>query len=151
MTGRPLSQWSFQSQKLFRNRPIIGDGMGESALKPISDFVTRFYQQWLGRNPDQEGLNGWVDALLDGSLSGADIANAFIFSSEFVNLNTSNEEFVIILYRAFFDRAPDAGGYTGWVNTLNNGESRQNVLDGFLYSQEFEALCDSYSIAPYSS
>ena len=115
----------------------------------VSDFVTRFYQECLGREPDAPGLDGWVNALIDGSLSGADVANNFIFSPEFINRNKSNEGFVIILYRAFFDREPDTGGYSGWVNLLYTGESRQVVLDGFIYSVEFENLCDSYGINPY--
>ena len=117
----------------------------------VEDFVTRFYQQCLGREPDIPGLNGWVNALLDGTLCGADVANAFIFSEEFINRNTSNEEFVIILYRAFFDREPDTSGYNGWVNYLYSGATRQAVLNGFIYSQEFENLCDRYGIAPYSA
>jgi len=87
--------------------------------------------------------------LSDRSLSGADLANGFIFSPEFVARDTSNGDFVIILYRAFFDREPDTGGYTNWVEKLNDGESRQSVLDGFLYSQEFSNLCNSFGINPY--
>jgi subtilisin family serine protease len=117
----------------------------------VSAFVTRFYQQCLDRNPDTPGLNGWVLALSNGALYGADVANGFIFSQEFINRNTSNEEFVTILYRAFFDREPDTGGYDDWVNYINSGASRQEVLNGFIYSIEFENLCKSYGIAPYSA
>lgn len=116
----------------------------------VEDFVTRFYQQVLNREPDTPGLNNWVNNLIDYSLSGADVANGFIFSQEFTSRNTSNEEFVTILYRAFFDREPDTPGYTYWLSQLNSGSSRQTVLNGFIYSREFENLCTSYSIAPYS-
>jgi len=105
----------------------------------------------LGRNPDTPGLNGWVNALLNGTLCGADIAYGFIFSQEFINQNTSKEEYVAILYRAFFGREPEAGGYNGWVNYLYSGATRQDVLDGFIYSQEFENLCTGYGITPYSA
>jgi hypothetical protein len=71
-------------------------------------------------------------------------------SAEFINRNTSNEDFITILYRAFFDREPDTGGYYDWLNQLNSGKSRQNVLNGFIYSTEFENLCNSYGISPYS-
>ena len=114
-------------------------------------FVTRFYQQCLGRNPDAAGLNGWVNALLNGTLCGADVANGFIFSREFIARNTSNETFLTILYRAFFDREPDDGGFTGWISQLNIGASRQSVLDGFIYSQEFSNLCANYGISPVCS
>ena len=117
----------------------------------VSAFVTRFYQQCLGRQPEQAGLNGWVNALINSTLSGSDVAYGFIFSQEFINRNTSNETFVTILYRAFFGREPDTAGYNGWVNYLYSGASRQNTLNGFIYSQEFENLCANYGIAPYTS
>ena len=82
---------------------------------------------------------------------GCYVAQGFIFSPEFVSRNTSNETFVTILYRAFFGREPDAPGYNGWLNKLNSGASRQSVLNGFIYSQEFENMCSIYGIAPYSS
>jgi len=128
-------------------RAIYGGG----STGPVSDFVTRFYQQCLGRNPDTPGLNGWVNALINGSLCGADVANGFVFSQEFINRNTSNEDFVTILYRAFFGREPDAPGYSGHVNGLYNGVSRQAILNGFIYSIEFENLCANYGISPVCS
>ncbi|RJQ53470.1 MAG: DUF4214 domain-containing protein [Desulfobacteraceae bacterium] len=128
-------------------RALYGGGDGNRAY--VEAFVTRFYQQCLSRNPDPGGLAGWVNALLAGTLSGADVANGFIFSPEFIARNTTNEEFVAILYRAFFAREPDAGGYNGWVNSLNSGASRQAVLDGFTHSLEFENLCAIYGITPY--
>jgi len=122
-----------------------------AARADVEAFVTRFYQQCLGRNPDTPGLNGWVDALINGTLCGADVANGFIFSEEFINRNTSNEEFVTILYRAFFGREPDTPGYNGHVNGLYNGVSRQAILNGFINSQEFTNLCATYGINSSSS
>jgi len=126
-------------------------GVGSEIRASVGAFVTRFYQQCLGRGPDAPGLEGWVNALLNGSLAGADVANGFIFSPEFISRNTTNEDLVAILYRAFFGREPDPTGYAGWVNYLNSGASRQDALNGFIYSVEFENLCNSYGIAPYSS
>ena len=116
----------------------------------VEAFVTRFYQQCLGREPDSAGLDGWVNGLLDGSLSGSDVANSFIFSAEFVNRNTSNGEFITILYRAFFGRGPDSVGYNGWISALNAGVSREDALNGFTGSQEFYDLCAGYGITPTS-
>jgi len=84
----------------------------------VRRFVTRFYQQCLSREPDSSGLNGWSNALLNGTLTGADVAFSFIFSDEFINRYTTNEDFVTILYRAFFNREPDSAGYSGWLNAL---------------------------------
>jgi hypothetical protein len=124
----------------------------------VEAFVTRFYQQCLGRNPDLAGLNNWVDALINGSLAGDDVGYGFIFSQEFIDQNTSNEEFVTILYQAFFNREPDSMGYLAWLNLLysqqiQSGEevARATVLDGFLGSQEFLNLCSAYGINSTSS
>ncbi len=131
-------------------RAIYGGGPSIASLQ-VRTFVTRFYQQCLGRNPDTSGLDGWVNALINGTLCGADVANGFIFSPEFINRKTSNETFVTILYRAFFGREPDTKGYNGWLNYLYSGTSRQKVLNGFIYSQEFENLCANYGISPVCS
>jgi uncharacterized protein DUF4214 len=114
----------------------------------VEGFVTRFYQQCLGREPDQAGLDGWVNALRNGSLRGADVAYGFVFSLEFVNRNTTNDDFVTILYAAFFNRAPDTGGYNNWLNYLASGASRNDVLYGFTHAQEFNNLCEEYGITP---
>lgn len=127
--------------------PTILDG---GSAEQVQSFVTRFYVQCLGRQPDTEGLNEWVGRLLNGSKTGADVAEGFVFSEEFTGMNHSNETFVTILYRAFFDREPDATGYKAWLERLAGGMSRKSVLVGFLKSQEFAGLCNSYGIVPYA-
>ena len=129
---------------------ILCNNLTYGARSDVEAFVTRFYQQCLGRVPDQAGLTGWVNALTAGTLSGADVANGFILSDEFINRYTTNEDFVTILYRAFFDREPDAAGYSGWLTNLYGGNSRAEVLNGFVSSQEFNNLCDRYGISPTS-
>jgi hypothetical protein len=74
-------------------------------------FVTRFYQECLSRDPDSEGLSGWVNYLITEQLSGAQVAYNFIFGQEFLNRDVSNEDYITIMYRAFFGREPDAEGY----------------------------------------
>ena len=119
---------------------------GILAVHPVEEFVTRFYQQCLERAPELGGLNYWVGHLKPQTRSGADIAVGFIFSTEFSNRSVSNEDFVTILYRAFFNREPDTGGYNHWLNQLNLGATRLSVLDGFLDAQEFVLLCLQYKI-----
>ena len=113
-----------------------------------SGFITRFYQLCLGREPDAAGLNYWVNGLSSGSLKGADLAKQFVFSQEFLNYNVTNEQYVTIMYNAFFNRIPDSGGYTTWTNMLSSGLSRYYVLAQFVNSQEFRDLSASYGISP---
>jgi len=112
----------------------------------VSEFVTRFYKLCLDREPDATGLNDWVNNLLARKITGAQAAEGFIFSAEFTAKNTSNSEFITILYRAFFNREPDADVYNKWLGLLNAGNSRQFVLAGFVNSDEFKTLCKNYGI-----
>jgi LCP family protein required for cell wall assembly len=116
----------------------------------VQAFVARFYEQCLERQPDPGGLSEWVGRLLNGSKTGADVAEGFVFSEEFKAKNHSDEVFVTILYKAFFNREPDSNGYSAWLERLAGGMSRKTVLDGFLKSKEFAQLCDDYGITPYA-
>ena len=130
----------------------ISDPGGVAVLladKSLTAFVTRFYQTCLGRNPDPAGLEAWVNALLDGSLTGSDVAYGFVFSQEFVNKNTTDQEYLQVLYEAFFNRKPDLAGLQGWLEVMQNGASREDILNGFIYAQEFAELCDGYGIKAY--
>jgi len=117
----------------------------------VEAFVTRFYQQCLSREPESAGLAYYTDHLINGTRSGADVAGNFINSPEFLARNTTKEEYLFVMYRAFFDREPDNDGWNYYLNKLNIGESRDVVFTGFIYSPEFEDLCDSYGISPYSA
>ncbi len=117
----------------------------------VEAFVSRFYQVCLERPADQSGIAKWAGDLLDGAKTGADVAQGFIFSKEFTDKNYDNAVFLTILYKAFFDRNPDAAGFDAWLKKLDNGTSRQAVVDGFSASKEFAELCSSYGISPYKS
>ena len=76
------------------------------------------------------------------------MAHGFIDSVEFINKYTNNDEYLTILYKAFFNRDPDQAGWNVWLGELNADKDRGEVLDGFLYSQEFINLCEDYEINP---
>ena len=124
----------------------LADSYGIVAKHPVEEFVTRFYQQCLNREPDLAGLSDWVTQLKAQTRGGADIAVGFIFSAEFTDRNLSDEDYLTVLYRAFFNREPDTGGYNSWLNQLTDGTSRLSVLNGFLDAQEFANLCTDYGI-----
>jgi hypothetical protein len=114
----------------------------------LEAFVTRFYLLCLGREPDDAGLDGWVNALLNGTQTGSDVAFGFVFSPEFLEKETTNEDYLLILYKAFFNRKPDTGGWNEWIKELNAGVSREHVLKGFIFAREFNQLCRSFQIMP---
>lgn len=129
---------------------IIPATLSGGSSEQVQAFVTRFYVQCLERQPDSYGLNEWVGRLMNGSRTGADVAHGFVFSEEFQASNHGNEAFLTILYSAFFNRQPDAEGYSAWLGRMAGGMSREKVLDGFLKSREFAQLCADFGITPYA-
>lgn len=49
-----------------------------------------------------------------------------------------NEQFLNYLYDAIFHRMADTGGLNNWVNELNSGMARGDVINSFINSPEFE-------------
>ena len=117
-----------------------------AASNGTADFVTRFYQLCLSRDPDPAGLKNWVDQLQSGKQTGANVAHGFVFSPEFIKRHVSNDEYINIMYKAFFNRKADAAGFKTWSNALESGLSRFYVLAGFTNSKEFSDLCGNYGI-----
>lgn len=109
------------------------------------EFINRMYEDILHRTPD-EGSRTWVNLLLNGTFTGAEVAKGFIMSEEFLNKDMSNEEFVRILYQAFFGREADTNGLTAWTDFLNNGYRKSYVFTGFANSEEFRTLCEEYGV-----
>lgn len=122
------------------------------AVKPSTDgatkFVTNLYKYALNRTPDAVGLNNWVNALCNGS-SAESVAYSIIFSTECINRNLSDTDFVTMLYHAILNRDPDAGGQRTWENALKSGVTRVSVLYAFTRSPEFSKYAESLGIIPY--
>lgn len=122
----------------------------EDNYKEIETFVSRLYQNFLGRDADSSGLASWASLLTRGDTTGSKVVYGFVYSPEFQNNPLSNEEFVTAMYETIFGRKPDAVGLKAWVNVLENGCTRKKVLAGFLNSMEMEDLCDSLGVEPGS-
>ena len=112
----------------------------------VADFVERLYTVALGRASDPVGKADWIAAVTERGQTGADLARGFLYSPEFLNKNVSNEEFVRVLYRTFFNREADADGLAGWVAVLDHGGSKQEIIEGFINSTEWANLCLLYGI-----
>jgi len=126
----------------------------EYGIKPFDDlreFVSRFYIVILDRMPDLGGVNYWSKLLRDKSKTGSDIARDFILSKEFKSKNLNNEEYITKLYKAFFDRDPDEIGFSHWLELMDRGASREEILDGFLKSKEFNTLCEKFGIKAFNN
>ncbi|MBP3296763.1 MAG: DUF4214 domain-containing protein, partial [Lachnospiraceae bacterium] len=103
-------------------------------------FIYRLYQNCLGRTPDVAGLENWCANLMNG-MAGSTVANGFIFSPEYWDKHTDNTEFVSMLYQTILGREGEAAGMSGWIELLNYTSTREKVLNGFLFSEEFAQQC----------
>ncbi|MCQ2533772.1 MAG: DUF4214 domain-containing protein [Clostridia bacterium] len=126
--------------------PIPTAAPTAEASKSVGSFVDRCYSVALGREADEGGYNYWLDALNNGEICGAQAGYGFIFSGEYANKETTNDEFVTDLYSMYFGRTPDEGGFNYWVGLLNNGASREEIFAGFANSTEFDNLCSDYGV-----
>ncbi|MCF2903382.1 DUF4214 domain-containing protein [Octadecabacter sp. CECT 8868] len=140
-------RWENIVDTQFSTETRIGEYQNSQSLNEIEDFVQQLYVNILGREADARGQNNWTDRLYTGVLSGSDVARGLIFSQEFVNQNTTNDEFVSVLYKAIFGQdVPDERGFARWTGDLDDGLSRLQVLQGFTGSPQFSNLASSYGI-----
>lgn len=102
--------------------------------------VVRLYKAALGRDPDQSGLNYWIDRLERGGQLG-DLGEAFIRSPEYAGRYGAPDDagYVNQLYQNVLGRAGDDAGRSFWTGRLQQGASRRDVLAGFSESDENKA------------
>jgi hypothetical protein len=93
-------------------------------------WVTGLYQDLLGRNPDQAGLNAWLNAL-HGGQSPADIAYGFAASAEREGQRITAD------YQKYLGRAPESNVVPAWVDQFLHGASNEDVVAGFVGSAEY--------------
>ncbi|MGN0515222.1 MAG: cellulase family glycosylhydrolase [Lachnospiraceae bacterium] len=112
----------------------------------VNKFVIRCYEKALGRSYDTDGLENWCKLIITGEKTPKQVAtDGFFNSTEFINKNLSNTEYVKVLYRTFLGREYDDGGLAVWVNLLDtNSMTRNEVLNGFADSDEFAKILESF-------
>lgn len=115
------------------------------STEDASRFVTLLYESFLEREPDQGGLDHWIEKLKNGN-TGAEVAYGFVFSNEFTMQNYSDSIFLERLYQGLMGRASDESGKADWQNKLSNGVSREYVFKQFVDSVEFTNKCTAYDI-----
>ncbi len=114
----------------------------------IEGFIKRLYLLVLGRDADSGGVAYWKKEIEEGRKSFQKVALDFFGSEEFKSMKKSDEEFVDTAYFAFFSRYPDKNGKEYWVQELQKGKSRLEVVKGFSASKEFQDLIASFSNKP---
>jgi len=109
-------------------------------------FVTRFYVHSLQRAPDTRGLNHWTNHLIQGTRTGTQLGRSFMFSAEMNARNLNSGQFIDILYATFLGRTADVNGREFWLGRMNQGMTREEIVDRFARSSEFSRIAMRYGI-----
>lgn len=70
----------------------------------------------------------------------------FFGSQEYIMKNTSSSAYVSDLYTVFMNRDADSEGLAVWVAAINDGMSRNQVLESFAGSAEFKMIAAGYGL-----
>lgn len=120
--------------------------MSSTSFVDIDSFVTRLYQNVLGRDASWNEKQYWINKVASSELTGSEIAYGFFFSQELTNHSLSDSEFVDLLYTTMLDRQADTDGKDNWLHILQIGCSRLYVFKGFAESEEFQNICNYYNV-----
>ncbi|UCF93147.1 MAG: DUF4214 domain-containing protein [Desulfobacterales bacterium] len=119
--------------------------VGLAYADQTTDTISNYYICILDRDPDLAGLEGWQNEIMRMASLDVDVKEGFIalakffFNAEEYQLqNKTNGQYVSDLYQTFFNRAPDQAGWEYWVGLLEQGLSRNVILNFFVYSDEFK-------------
>jgi hypothetical protein len=118
---------------------------GVDQTKPkVTDYsaaLTALYRDILKREPDSRGFTWWLGALNSGSSTLDQARTAFLGSLECKALAAGHQgsysQALTLLYRAVFNREPDAEGFAWWLSALTGAATIEHVRDEFLRSPEY--------------
>ena len=110
-------------------------------------LVYKLYQAAYARTPDNSGFRFWAASADANGTSALHLADSFLAAPEFTQrygANPSNTAYATAMYTNVLGRAPDSAGLNFWVNALNNGEARDQLLVDFALSGENATLIASH-------
>ncbi|MFZ6743557.1 DUF4214 domain-containing protein [Undibacterium sp. JH2W] len=105
-----------------------------------SEQIVRLYLAAFNRIPDTDGFLFWMGVHRNGGAN-SQIADVFAHSEEFTakyGANLSNTQFLDLIYQNVLGRKADVAGRDYWVDQMNNGMTRGDIVNQFAQSQEFK-------------
>ena len=115
----------------------------------IRAFLEDLYRYILLRDSDADGRNYWLTGLEDHRMDGANTILGFLQSDEYLSrAELTDEQFVLMLYKAILGREPDADGRSYWLDQLKGKKTRSEIVAGFVNSVEFVERCRELGILP---
>jgi hypothetical protein len=120
---------------LVKDNDIFSPGAASARL-----FAMQQYRDFLGREGDSAGIQGWANAVASGSWTRLQVIDAFLNSQEFAGFVAP----VVRLYFATFLRVPDYAGLVFNAGLVRAGTITPTQLaDFFTVSPEFQATYGS--------
>jgi hypothetical protein len=136
-----VTYWAndLQSGTLTRTQ-LIEPFLNSNEFQEGGGAIVRIYEGALGRSPDHDGFNYWMERVADG-MSVRDIATVFADSEEFGQSYgaLSDEAYVTTLTLNVLGREATAEESATWVSALADGGTRAEVLYGLVDSTEYRA------------
>ena len=118
--------------------------------KTNEDFVDALYQQVLGRTADADGKAFWASALANGTsrdeLKASFLAAAKANNEDLTTFYNANEQFLSNVYSALLNRGVDNSGLEFWMNLLQNGVSRAEVVASIIEAINANPASEDYAI-----
>ncbi|NVJ64756.1 MAG: DUF4214 domain-containing protein [Flavobacteriaceae bacterium] len=110
----------------------------------LTGTVYRLFEAVLGRPPAQEGFAAWVDNLAGGTTL-REAVTLFMEGPEFQLRygETTDAEFIVLLFQNVLGRDPAASGLEAWTGLLEGGMSREEVVTSFMNTAEFVLLTEA--------
>jgi FtsP/CotA-like multicopper oxidase with cupredoxin domain len=115
----------------------------------VNSLITHYYNSILGRTPDPAGLANWaaevnriVSLGIDVKEGFISIGKAFFNSAEYLSKGKTDAAYVSDLYVTFLNRAASQQEINFWVAYIAQGVSRNEVLNFFVFSPEFNSYME---------
>jgi hypothetical protein len=117
--------------------PTVANALTHS-YEAYYDFVLSAYQQYLGRAPSLNEVNGWITDMQRG-LSDETLEASFIGSTEYIaNHGGAGAAWVTGMYENLLGRVPSQAEVNQWVADINGGLSTTAIAYSFAAGTERE-------------
>ncbi len=127
------------------NQGYVDDRMNIGPFLTTDAFITRQFQDFLGRTPTAGELDGWRVRLERGQATPSSLIASLADTVAFSGKRAP----VVRLYWAFFLRKPDPSGLSYWIGKYQAGTSLSAIAQKFSQSSEFKSRYGSVSNQQY--
>jgi len=136
-------------QRGYENLIILDYKNGEFAVDVINDeniyeylnksagILERLYYYCLGEEFGFKELYPQYERISEGAEAIQNIIAETVFDKDSLMIPLDNKSFLESLYHILFNRDADEEGLDIWLSRLENGSTREEVLESFLNSSEF--------------